>query len=163
MERDPRARQKPVKLCMDVEGGGFGSAITVNDVAVEIADQQVRCFQFAERVAIGVHDEQVIVTGQQRREMVADAFLEPEAGSHPEAGRQVFLGLPDRIAGEIRVVVPEARIRGTGRVGKRMGHGSGLLYLRLPCHCQQRATGESPMWARHTSAPVAVQPQALSS
>ena len=81
---------------MDIEGGRFRLAFAEQHVPLEIADQQAGSRDLAERIAVGIDEEQIVMTGDDGREVIADTFLEPALRRELETGRQFAASFEDR-------------------------------------------------------------------
>ena len=124
MKRHFHPRQLFVQSRVDVERGRFRLPFAVHDIAVKVADQQVVSGDFCERVAIGVHEKQIIPARHHGGKVVADALLQSVQRRQLKARCQ-FRASGD---GGLRIEIQIGVTRGTGTACKGVCHDDDSVF-----------------------------------
>ncbi len=93
VKRSLHAWHQPVYPRMNIERSRFRLALTVDNMSVEIANQKSRRGDFGERVAIRIHEKQIVVARDNGREVIANPFLQAMPRGELKTGGQFDTGL----------------------------------------------------------------------
>ncbi|CAL8478253.1 protein of unknown function (plasmid) [Caballeronia sp. S22] len=127
MKSGLHARHQLVHARVNKECSRLGLAFAVDDIAVEVADQQTRRGDLAERITIGVHEEQIVVARHHRGKVIADTLFEAVQRREPKTGGKLAARL-----GDLGGVEPGGNgCNALRRIGKRMSHMSVPLVMCL--------------------------------
>ncbi len=105
-----------VQRRVDREGGGVDPAVTLDDLALRVHEDEVRHRDVTEGHAERVHPEVVEALGVARGDVPGDALLEPELGEETETGGEALLAVLALLLGGVVLREVPAGVAG-GRLG----------------------------------------------